>query len=1125
MTKTSSRPQLRHSKLSLALFLAFSSVPVLAGIEIDQSPLTVPEPLPPNIMYIIDDSGSMAWQHMPGTTASWANSPNSGLPLNGTIQNDIRLRAANINTQWYNPTLTYTPWVNHDGTPMSDMNPRAARFDPSGRINGTGTLDLGQTSWPGVTLNSTNTSTTGETWRFRGFYVLNPGASPNSNANYVRYEFRRINGTSNWEARRTTLNTNGSNNTTTAVTSFNWPGGITRTVAQEVQNYANWFSYYRLRASMAKAAASRAFSELGEDFRIGYDTLWQRSSFPIPVGTDNGLFKGTNRETWFSRMFNANASNGTPLRQALGRAGEYYKSTSASGPYGPESGDDQLSCRQNFAIMTTDGYWNSNAASLAAARDNNDGTTGPTITGLGGITYTYEPVLPYSDNRSNTLADVAMYYWRTDLRPDLKNDVPTSAANPAFWQNMRTFGISIGLKGELNPSTDLPALTAGTKSWPAPANDKPANIDDLWHAALNGRGDFIVAASPDEFANALTDALSKIKGETARASNATSNSSKLDGDSKAFFPEYNSGTWSGEVYGYPILPDGEYDSDNRWVASAQLPDWETRDIYFNKGGVLTLFKHDNLTLSQQASFALTLDEVDVDTEIVVDYLRGDRSHEIDQFTIDIPVDHPDRILRARGTVFGDFVNSQLVMVGKPDPLFFRVFSFDGSDEYPEFAANKAGRSPTLYIGSNAGMLHGFDADTGAERFAFIPQGAIDAGLGQLADPDYVHRYFVDGQLTAADVFINDTWRTILVGTMGRGGRSVFALDVTDPLDVKFLWERTGDDIPDLGNSFTKPIVAQVANGDWRVMIGNGPNGNGDEASLIMIKIDDGSTTVVKTGAGGDNGLSGIRAWDSNNDGFADSAYAGDMNGNVWRFSNLAESDPDASLLFVARDGGGSRQPITAAPLTLINPDNGDVWVFVGTGRHLNQEDNKSKNVQSWYGLIDKGELIGDRSTSLVQRTITQQGDIEGRSVRLISTGNSDEMTNKSGWYLDLNAGTAEGEKMLSSNFFFGRVLFGTSFIPDTSDLCNPSGRGYLWGLNPFTGGRFDKPLFDVNDDGVFNDTLSSIPPSAVGIDPGSAISESAPVVVGNQILLEEPVRISGGGETAIREAWREIMGN
>src|SRR5690606_3690967 len=160
-------------------------------------------------------------------------------------------------------------------------------------------------------------------------------------------------------------------------------------------------------------------------------------------------------------------------------------------------------------------------------------------------TYQYEPALPYRDgasiSRSNTLADVAMRYWKHDLVPDMSNIVPTTNANPAFWQHMVTFGISIGLKGTLDQSSVQEVLAAGgprkdgaAVNWPAPAADSVNNIDDLLHAAVNGRGTFLSAGNPEEFSTGLSAALAAIVERTGSFSNVAANSTALDAGSRVF---------------------------------------------------------------------------------------------------------------------------------------------------------------------------------------------------------------------------------------------------------------------------------------------------------------------------------------------------------------------------------------------------------------------------------------------------------------------------------------------------------------------------------------------------------------------------------------------------------------
>ncbi|MFN3985375.1 MAG: pilus assembly protein [Rhodocyclaceae bacterium] len=1137
-THSSQRPA-RIGALAVAIAIAFPSLPVWAEVEIDQIPLSVAKPPPPNILFIMDDSGSMAWQHMPGAQANWVAAPPTGLPHPTILKNDIRLRASNVNTLWYNPSVTYTPWLQWDGTSFPEYDPAEENLprDPApGNPIASGSVSIRQTTWPTVDMDNNQTGTTVQDWRFRGFYLLREGGVETNNADYVRYEFRR-NG-SNWEMRQTTLNSSGANvNVTMLGSTLTWPGGVTRTIDEEIQNFANWFTYYRLRANMAKAAASRAFAPLGEEFRIGYRTIWNRNaqSFDIPVSNNGGLFTGDNKSEWFSKLFSTIASQGTPLRQSLDHAGQYFMDSSASGPYGPGTGTDQLSCRQNFTIMTTDGYWNANQADTGAARANVDNSNGVEIVGVGNPapTYTYVPEAPYRDSWSNTLADVAMYYWVTDLRPDMKNDVAPTSSNPAFWQHMRTFGVSIGLQGTLDPQTDLPGLTNGTISWPQPVADRPTAIDDLWHAAVNSRGEFHVANDPDAFAKALTDSLARIKGEVGVASAGAASSTQLNSDTAAYFASYNPNFWSGQITARQFDPGTmRYAATEPILASNALPAWNARNIRFNNSGVLTPFTAANLSGAFSANGTLN-------TEIV-EYLRGNQALEKSQA-------NPAGKFRERDTPLPTFVHSQIVYVGEANANFYAGSTFEGAGSYPDFVETTKSRNPVLYVGGNGGMLHAFDAETLREVFAFVPAYSIAHGMGDLADPDYQHRYFVDGELTVADIYdtTRNAWRSILIGTMGRGGRGVFALDVTNPDAISFLWERSYQSHPAMGNNLGKPIVAQVAEGDWRVLMGNGPNSDGDNAALIMIGALDGNVTVVDTGASGNNGLTAVRAWDSSGiaeqqagDGFADTAYAGDLRGNVWRFSNLQESTPTVHRVFTTSDSNGNRQPITAAPMVALEPQPGAAkrtWVFVGTGQYLNETDQANQQVQTWYGLIDEGNnTIGDRSANLEQRRITSQEDLSGRPVRMLETG-SKIANGTYGWYIDLivGSGNPEGERMLAPNFIANGMLLGTTFIPDASDPCQPSGRGFLWAINPFTGGRLNQLVFDVNSDGIRNDYVGGIPPSGMQISGGAGVATSNPAFAiggsgtGSGIFLPDefvqlfPEEFKG----ARRDSWREVLGD
>lgn len=634
---------------------------------------------------------------------------------------------------------------------------------------------------------------------------------------------------------------------------------------------------------------------------------------------------------------------------------------------------------------------------------------------------------------------------------------------------------------------------------------------------------FYVASEADKMVESLTRAFAKIAAESVgSASSLASNSTRLEADTQTFQAQFFSGTWRGELRAFSVLSNGSLSSTPRWRAGALLAatTWSTRQIYVhnpqgNAGSRYRLFNWANLGSTQTAALG---------SQAVVNYLRGERSNEESQ---------ANGTLRTRTGVLGDIVNSTPVYVGQPNARLYATSSFTGASTYATFAANRTNRTPVVYVGANDGMLHGFNASTGAETYAFVPNAAIINGLAAYSAPAYEHRYFVDGELAVADVYDtgSNAWKTVLVGTLGRGGPGVFALDVTDPTDVKFLWEKSGADIAALGKNIGRPVIAQVADGDWRVLLGNGPGTATASAQMVMVGIRTGTVTVVNTGATGNNGLTAVLARDSNGDGFSDIAYAGDLRGNLWKFTDLSGT-ASASKLFEARDPSGILQPITAAPLVGKDPDTGSIWVFFGTGRYLSSTDLSSTQVQTWYGIKDAGVGVAGRS-DLVARDILVESAISGTAVRVVEDGAVGDLVGRRGWYMDLRSPVngAEGERMVVPNRLQGTALIGTTRIPEAADACEPSGRGFVMAINPFTGARLDLTFFDVTRDGEFeNDDMlvvngEMIPVSGIGFEssPNNPIFVEDVMQVGLDDGSTETIRTQGSAAEAGRISWRELV--
>ncbi|HMB57204.1 MAG TPA: PilC/PilY family type IV pilus protein [Arenimonas sp.] len=1199
--------------LAASFFATLLSLPAAAtSITVPNVPLQSGGTVPPNIMFILDDSGSMANTFMPEPGATSDTAPTTD--TSGS-RPDIGQQTYALNGIYYNPATTYTPWKDSTGAFVANTLPTAAyssaNFASGSTTNLTSSVQTFYVPKVGTTVAGLQDAN--NYWRYqilvdgrviRAERIVYAGAPPTTVAGapfvtgavangsysadwvfsipagatnlvvtssggtgtagdlYIKRTATPTSGTN--DCASTTAGTNAGSCTVAAPTTGTWHAimkanggaisGVTmtatyvqgdlstdgcdittsgtgwrnctrvtptgRTEAAEMQNFATWYSFYRTRTKTAKAGASSAFSDLGQNLRIGFTTIWggndvagTRTPFNIPVTSDGGLFRdvaspaSTNRTTWFNNLFAASTGPTTPLKGALQTAGTYYGRTDASGPYGPESGTAQLACRQNFTILTTDGFWNDNNAYTSPVGNSDNTTTAanPLPAGVAGTPIGYTAARPYSDSWSDTLADVANYYWKTDLRPTMSNIVPTSSDDPAYWQHMVTFSISIGLQGTLAPNdTTLASITSGATSWPDPTDaEDPDRIDDLWHAAVNGHGEFVAATNAGAFATGLKAALAAIGRRLSSGSSVATTGPRIGSSSRAFSASYFSGSWTGDVTAYPVTSAG-IGATSSWIASTNMPVAASRNLFTFNGTTGISFAWASLTSAQQTALG---------SQAVFDYIRGVRTGE-------------GTIYRARDTLLGDIVNSS--------PAYLQELATTTPSSLPAV--------DTVFVGANDGMLHAFNGATGVEQFAYVPGGVSFADLKGLADPSYAHHYFVDGPVVIS-TRKETPGKNVLVGALGRGGRGIFALDVADPGNFnasKVLWEQGSD--PDMGNVLGKPIITKLNDGSMGLIVANGINSTSDTASLFIYNLTTGAVlSEINTGIGAaatPNGLISIKGWDDDGDGDVDFVYGGDLLGNVWKFdlsSAVASNWNGASnrlVLFTAKDAANKVQPITGGLTLATDPTTFNTWVFFGTGQFLVGNDLTSTDVQTWYGLIDGGATIAGRS-ALKQRQVTYASG----GLRAFDVPVPGDMSGKKGWYLDLvnppyGATEKVGERMVFDPIIIGgKILVESSQVP-SSDACSPGGTGYVNAIDPFTGGSVSAPFFDANGDGVFTaaDTVT-VGGSQVNVgsyDPGGGMP-SSPGVAGNFLVIDR----SGGGKpvtlrfppqgTTGRISWREIL--
>ena len=1067
----------------IALSVAFAATMVAApghAVNFPNIPLQSGTAYPAaNVRFILDDSGSMNFVAMPADVKDDDDSSNYGSVQDG-LNDDVEDMSYVHNTIYYNPATAYLPWL---------------RFDSANKsIRYTGGTSFTSAYWhPSLLSNSINLSDETQT-----FYV--PKSEPTtstSNADYYRYQLRTVSGKT--RVIKSEWLKNGAAGLANAGCSSNkngaWSGckvetPTGRSEADELINFATWYSYHRTRMKVAKAGASEAFGQLKDDLRIGFDSINRNTNgytvpYNIPVNSGDGRFKGANRSDWYDVLHAAKGSGSTPLHRALQRAGNYFSGTAADGPWGPEA--KQISCRQNFAILTTDGYWNDtdgytsvgDADGVAGDKDGNG------ITSAKGKSWKYEVKKPYYDNfvetgtktRSDTLADVAMYYWKNDLRTTLENDVPESFDDPAFWQHMVTFGVSIGLKGKLDPKADLLSLTNGTKHWgdPTQGGADADRIDDLWHASVNSRGDFLVAANTKDFVRGLLDAFTTVAQRQGSASNVTANSTSFVNDVYVYQASYTSGRWSGELKAFATTAAGVAKTP-AWSASGLIPTTgRTILTYSGTGGTTfpTTTQKSALDASSRLIGPATADEN-------VAYIKGTRAKERQN----------GGELRDRDTLLGDIVNSS--------PMYVK-------------------ETQTIYVGANDGMMHAFSTVDGVEQFAYVPGGINFADLKSLSDPQYSHRYFVDGPIVVSNR--NQTaGKNYLVGALGRGGKGVYGLDVTSPTTFKnsnVLWELTSGN--NLGNVVGDPIVTRLNDGSDVVIFGNGYNSTSGLAVLYVVDIKTGAIVhEIATSVGSDNGLAAPRGWDDDGNGTVDYVYAGDLKGNVWKFDLSVSGQAKVALSGNPLFSAGANQPITGGLALARDPQTGKRWVFAGTGRFMEMTDLKDVNEQAVYGLVDEGSAL--TKSQLQSRGIHATGSINGQAVRSFEEY-SPLTDGKKGWYVTLNTPTP-GERVTSRPQVRGTVLVFASLIPPTEATCDAPGKGYVNALDVFTG-------TGVPQDGYFNKgKVGGNPVGSVDLGVGMP---TLPIVIDNLLVVggstggvgQTPVNPQGGAPK--RVSWREIL--
>jgi len=1099
---------------------------VTANLDISSVPIDVRSAAKPNIIFGLDDSGSMDNEVLLGTNdgAAWWLRPSSGASgftdntgklyfnANGNAgadttgtwykyvylfpdgsATDARIstdatydhfaipaipayayfRSSDYNPIYYNPSITYQPWspayLSGATRTFSNASTSAARSHPWLPTSGTAT-----------TLNlAALQSSSAANWTFKFFSGMTIPCATISGIIYRKNggswvspctTNQTLSGTAtdDWDVQipyypatyymlDTACTIDGISCVSTPdgkkLKRYEIKSGITfpsgRTFTAELQNFANWFTYYRKRKLMLAGSLGQVLSQV-RDVRGGIVKF--NATAAVTMYDFNSTTDSTNARQLLGTVYTNPSSGGTPTRTALNYIGQQFMRTDASAPI-------QYACQRNAAFVLTDGFADA---------------SGPTVPSYNKSTWGNG--VPFTTIYANSLADTALYYFTTNLRPsmtagllsfDPTNTRPDADRNPNL--HMNTYGLTLGSKGTIfgvnMQQSDDPFAYPPT--WPNPTqNRNPTAVDDLWHATINGRGQNYTTSD-------VTGTVAKIQAMVADLLNksgsaaavAVSNVNVRAGDNTAYASVYSTGGWYGDLLAFSV-------DVNTGNVTTNTPAWSARDRLEQRDFTTRLiatydsssrngipFQWASLTSAMQTQLSTIASAPSLTNGAeTLNFLRGDRSPEADGY-------------RIRPYILGDVVDAEPVSVRGGVGTY-------ADPGYAVFHNMLDTRRPMVYLAGNDGMVHAFDASSGDEVWAYVPSLVFPA-LSELASPNYQHHFYVDGTPVVGDVDFGHTgtsvgspdWHSILVGGLRYGGKGYYALDVTNPNDVsdeshaagKVLWEFPNSMtstavVNNLGYSFGKPLIVKTHTYGWVVLVTSGYNDTTGDAQghLFVLNAATGAVLadLVTTGGTSANqaNLGQISGFVTNGqqDLTVEQVYGGDNLGNVWRFDLSSSSAASWSVAKLATltDGTGNPQPITSAPeLSMINNKR---VVLVGTGRLLGDTDITNAAVQSVYAMVDNGStapLISPLRSKLTQKTLT----VGAGGIRNVNSDAVD-WNNSSGWYFDLPA----GERLVGDpTLAYGTLVFTTN---QPSSVACSSG-SYLYAVDVNTGGQVASSAF------------------------------------------------------------------
>lgn len=593
------------------------------------------------------------------------------------------------------------------------------------------------------------------------------------------------------------------------------------------------------------------------------------------------------------------------------------------------------------------------------------------------------------------------------------------------------------------------------------------------------------------------------------------------------------------------------------------------------------------------------------TNLRLNYLRGDRSCEVNTSGVGM--------FRRRSDVLADIIDSSPDWVGPPIEHYAAIWNdrlypsatnpenASGAQTYAQYVSAELTRMNIVYVGSNDGLMHGFRSGSydingnfvstgndGQEVLAYMPGAVLQTIHSATNNVDYSnvqygHNFFVDATPGSGEVFYGGQWHTWLASGLGPGGGAMFALDVSNPTAANFaesnaaslvMGEWTSATIicanaavaPTCGNNLGKtygtPTLRRLHDGKWAMIFGNGFGSSTGDAGIFVMTID--PTTAAKqfyylstkTGSStSPNGIAFASPADLDGDHIVDYVYAGDLQGNVWRFDLTSNSESNWTVSTVAGSPApvfktAAGQPITTAivvaggaPSPGMQPQ---VMLLFGTGQKIPLSNTTpaafASGTQSLYGVWDwnlgawnahasaqyaslSTAASGLSSTgyyltpsNLQSQTVTINATTQDREIASNASvcwaGQSSCSSNKQfGWYLNL-PGTQE-QVIYSPELVLAALTINTVVpAPNNPTSCSaPSDTGFTYVINAMTGGAFNQVFLPpseaansaVNTNPKYTDSV------AIGIQTNATgTSFITTNVAGTRFLVSETNQVETG---------------